>query len=100
MSSEVETSLIINSERFLDFARNDTLEKLQRDGRRLSPGSGGQLVNLKFRRRFDQCRVIRQVRAKLWIRLRPPKSVPGENEMRCSRAHLASVLTGEVKSIG
>jgi len=100
MSSEVETSLIINSERFLDFARNDTLEKLQRERRRLSPGSGGQRVNLKFRRRLDQCRVIGQVRGKLWVRLRPPKSVPGEKEMRCSRAHLVSVLTGEVKSIG
>ena len=75
MSSEVETSLIINSERFLDFARNDTLEKLQHDGRRLSPGSCGQLVNLKFRRRFDQCRVPRQVRGKLWIRLRAHQKV-------------------------
>ena len=100
MSSEVETSLIINSERFLDFVRNDTLEKLQRKRCQLSPGSGGQRVNLKFRRRFDKCRVIRQVRGKLWIRPHPPKSVPGENKMRCSRAHLASVLTGEVKSIG
>ena len=44
MSSEVETSLIINSERFLDFARNDTPEKLEGERRRLSPGSDGELA--------------------------------------------------------
>ena len=45
-----------------------------------------QLVNPKFRRRFDQRRVFAQIAEEFWIRLQPPKSIPGENKMRCSAA--------------
>src|SRR6476646_9290881 len=59
---------------FLDFARNDeAVFKRQR-------------VNPKLRRRFHKHRITCQVRGKLWIRLRPPKSISGENKMRRSSA--------------
>src|SRR5215468_2846996 len=48
---------------FLDFARND------------NGVSGGQLVNLKFRGRFDRHRVPPQVCGKHCIRMQPPESI-------------------------
>src|SRR6516165_11852598 len=47
---------------------------------------GCQLVNPKFRGRFDQRRVRRQVCGKLWTRMQPPKSISGEDKMGCSAA--------------
>src|SRR4029077_4382386 len=57
-----------------------------RERRRLSPSYCNQFVNSKFGRRLDDLCVFGQVRNEFWIRLRPPKSIPGENKMRGSSA--------------
>ncbi len=57
-----------------------------RERRQLSPSYCNQFVNSKFGRRLDGLCVVGQVRNEFWIRLRPPKSIPGENKMRGSSA--------------
>src|SRR6478672_718797 len=57
-----------------------------RERRPLSPSYCNQFVNSKFGRRLDDLCVIGQVRNEFWIRPQPPKSIFGENKMRCSAA--------------